>query len=916
MNPNWNQIVREHLAVLRLPPEREIEIVEELALHLEAAYEDALAAGLSETEAEARAVQGYDWRLLECELSRAEQPMAPRTLQPSLELDERTGGMRMGSLLQDLRFGARMLAKAPNYTLIALITLALGIGANTAIFSVVNAALLRPLPYEEADRLVFLTERSPQNEDMTLSYPDFADWRAQNRVFEYIGVHNSVDYNLTGGGEPERLRAGRASADLFSALRVRASLGRLFTNEEDKPSAPGGVVLSHRLWQRRFGGDPNILNKSLTLDDRPYTVVGVAPADFRFEERNDIWVPVEANTSERFLRGRDLHPFLRGVARLKAGVTLEQARAEMDAIAARLAQQYPINENVGARITPLLENYVHNARRALWILQGAVTFVLLIACANVANLMLARATARDREMAVRVALGASRRRVMRQLLTESLLLAVVGGALGLLLAEWGVKLILALGASILPRISEFSIDNRALVFTTAASVLTGIVFGLAPALQASRADAQESLKETARSATRGRHRLRQVLIVTEVALTLALLIGAGLLIRSFYHLQQVNPGFVDENVLSFRVSLPAQKYAHENQWLNFYQQVIDRLRALPGVKEVGIASRVPMDGNNNANAFRVVGQAPLPSGQMHSMQVCYVSPDYFRTMGIPLLRGRYFTEQDNRSHLGEERLRGLDRAERLWLGRKAVIVDEEFARRHWPNQDPVGKQILWGAGGGDDSPLTVIGVVGRVKLDRPHEPMGAVQGYFAFLEYPQPLMSFVVKTTLEPERMIAAARAQVQAVDAGQPIYNLVTLTSLRASAIAPQRFSLLLLGMFAAVALALALMGIYGAMSYVVTQRTRELGIRMALGAQTRDVMRLVLRQGLTLALAGTAVGLAAAFGLTRLMKNLLFGVSPIDPLTFSAIAVSLLLTALVACYIPARRATKVDPLTALRHE
>jgi putative ABC transport system permease protein len=907
--PNWNHIVREHLAVLRLPPEREIEIVEEQALHLEAAYEDALANGLSAAEAEARALRSYDWRLLECELSRTEQPLTKRALQPPLELIERKGGIRMESFIRDLRFGARMLMKNSGFTLIAALTLALGIGANTAIFSVVNAVLLRPLPYEEADRLVFLTERSPQNEDMTLSYPDFADWRAQNRVFEHIGVHNAGDYNLTGGGEPERLRAGRASADLFSALRVRAALGRLFTNEEDKPGAPHVVVLSHMLWQRRFGGNPNILNQSLTLNERSYTVVGVLPPDFRFEERNEIWVPVEANLSEIVLRGRSTHPFLRGVARLKAGVTLEQARAEMDAIAARLAQQYPIKKNVGARITPLLENYVHDARRALWILLGAVALVLLIACANVANLMLARAATREREMAVRVAFGAGRWRVIRQLLTESLLLAVVGGGLGFLLAEWGVKLILAFSANSLPRASEIGLDTRVLVFTVAVSALTAVLFGLAPALQASRADVHESLKETARSATGGRHRLREVLIITEVALTLALLIGAGLLIRSFYRLQQVNPGFVDERVLSFRVSLPVQKYAHENQWLNFYQQVIEKLRALPGVKEVGIASRVPLDGNNNANAFRVVGQP-----HVQAMQVCFVSPDYFRTMGIPLLRGRYFTEQDNRSHLSEERLRGLDRGDRLALGRKTVIVDEEFARRHWPNQDPVGKQILWDIRGG--SPITVVGVVGRVKLDRPQEPIGVVQGYVAFLEYPQPVMSFVVKTSLEPERMIAAAREQVQAVDASQPIYDIKTLTQLRAAAIAPQRFNLLLLGLFAVVALTLAVVGIYGVMSYAVTQRRRELGIRMALGAQTRDVLRLVLRQGLTLALAGTAIGLAAAFGLTRLMKSLLFGVSPTDSLTFSAVAVLLLLTALAACWIPARRATKVDPLTALRQE
>jgi predicted permease len=892
------QLWRRLLSLLRMGRlHREME--EEMRFHLAMQIEQNLDAGMATEEAHYAAQRQFGNQTWLKEVSREMWSLN------SIE-----------TLIQDLRYGARMLLKNPGFTLIAVLTLALGIGANTAIFSVVNAVLLRPLPYEEADRLVFLTERSPWSEDLTLSYPDFADWRAQNHVFEYIGVHNSVDYNLTGNGDPARLRAGRASADLFSALRVRAALGRLFTNEEDKPGAPGVVVLSHGLWQRRFAGDPNILNQSLTLDDRPYAVVGVLPPDFRLEERNEIWVPVEANISARALLGRDIHPFLRGVARLKAGVTLEQARAEMDAIAARLAQKYSINKNVEARITPLLENYVHNVRRALWVLLGAVAFVLLIACANVANLMLARATARGREMAVRVALGASRWRVIRQLLTESLLLAVVGGTLGLLLARWGVKLILTLSANSLPRSSEIGLDTRVLVFTIAVSALTGIVFGLAPALQASRADVQESLKETARSTTGGRHRLRQFLVVTEVALTLVLLIGAGLLIRSFYHLQQVNPGFIDEHVLNFRVSLPMQKYAHENQWLNFYQQVIDKLRAVPGVKEVGIASRVPMDGNNNSNAFRVVGQPPLPPGQMHTMQVCFVSPDYFRTMGIPLLRGRYFTEQDNRSHLSEEQLRGLDRGDRLWLGRKTVIVDEEFARRHWPNQDPVGKQILWGAGGGDDSPLTVIGVVGRVKLDRPQEPMGAVQGYFAFLEYPVSFMSFVVKTTLEPEQMIAAAREQVRAVDASQPIYDIKTLTQLRAAAIAPQRFNLLLLGLFAAVALALAVVGIYGVMSYAVTQRRHELGIRMALGAQGSDVLRLVLVQGLKLATIGVLIGLLGAFALTRWMRGLIFGVSVTDATTFLFVPLSLAAVALLACWIPARRATKVDPMTALRVE
>jgi putative ABC transport system permease protein len=826
------------------------------------------------------------------------------------------GRCTMNTLWQDLRYGARMLWKNPGFTIVAVITLSLGIGANTAIFSVVNAVLLRPLPYPEADRLVHLTERHPKFETMSISYPDFIDWRARNHVFEYLGVYNFGSYNLTGSGEPERLLGGRISADAFAALRVQAALGRLFTNEEDKPGAPAVVVLSHELWQRRFGGNPSILNQSLTFNDRAYTVVGVMPPDFRFSGRTELWVPVGQLSDQPVWRERDNHPGLRGIARLKAGVTFEQARTDLDLIAAQLEQQYPnSNKYVGARLIPLLENYVSNVRGALWVLLGAVGLVLLIACANVANLMLARAAARQREMAVRVALGASRWRVMRQLLTESLLLAVVGGAIGLLLAHWGVGLILAFSANSIPRTSEIGLDQRVLIFTGLISVLTGLVFGLAPALQASRADVQETLKETARSTTGGRHRLRQVLVISEVALTLVLLIGAGLLMRSFYRLQQVNPGFVDEHVLSFSVSVPEQKYPDEHQWLNFYQEVMRRLRALPGVQEVAVTSRVPMGENDWQSGFRVVGQPPPPPGQGPSMEVTLVSPDYFRTMGIPLLRGRYFSEQDNRDKLDEEKLRGLNRQQRMRAGLKSVIIDEEFARRHWPNEDALGKQILWG-GGQNDPPLTVVGIVGRVKLYRPNEPAGFVQCYFPFLELPDNGMSFVVKTTLEPEQLIAAARHQVQAVDTSQPIYNVKTLTQLRAQSVAPQRFNLLLLGMFAAVALALAVVGIYGVMSYAVTQRTHEIGLRVALGAQTRDVLKLVVGQAMKLALLGVALGLLGAAALTRLLANLLFGVRPTDPLTFAVVALLLALVALLACWIPARRAARVDPMIALRCE
>ena len=826
----------------------------------------------------------------------------------------------MQTLWQDVRFGVRMLLKQPGFTLIAVFTLALGIGANTAIFSVVNAVLLRPLPYAEAGRLVHLTERRKNFEPFSISYPDFSDWRARNRVFEHIGVYNFANYNLTSSGEPERLVAMQCSADLFTALRVRAALGRLFTNAEDKPGAPAAVVLSHKLWQRRFDSNPNILDQALTLNDRPYTVIGVLPPDFRFtDERAELWVPVGPLSAQPSWQQRDNRPGLSAVARLKAGITLEQARAELDTIAAQLEQQHPdTNQHIRARVIPLLENYVRDVRRALWVLLGAVALVLLIACANVANLSLGRAATRQREMAVRVALGASRSTLVRQLLTESLLLAVAGGALGLLLTKWGVGLLLAFSASSLPRANEIGFDSRVLAFTAAVSMGAGILFGLAPALQASQADVQETLKETARSATGGRHRLRQVLVVAEIALTFALLAGAGLLIRSFYRLQQVNPGFVDEHALSFRVLLPEQKYPDAQPRIDFYQQVMQKLRALPGVQAVSLASRVPMGGNNWISGFRVVGQPPPPPGQGPSMELTLVSPDYFRTLGIPLLRGRYFTEQDSRSNLNEERLRGLNQAQRLRAGLKTIIVDEEFARRYWPNADAVGQHIRWGSWGSEpgDQLLTIVGVVGRVKLYRPDESAGAVQGYFPFFEMPQRGMSFVVKTTLAPERLMAAAKQQVQAVDASQPVYDVRTLAQLRAEAIAPQRLNLWLLGLFAATALALAVIGIYGVLSYAVTQRTHEIGLRLALGAQPRDVLKLVVRQGMKLALLGVALGLLGAAALTRVLANLLFGVSATDPVTFAGVALLLALVALLACWLPARRAAQVDPLIALRYD
>jgi len=826
----------------------------------------------------------------------------------------------MQTLLQDLRYGARMLLKKPGFTLIAVITLSLGIGANTAIFSVVNAVLIRPLPYEESERLVFLSERSQQLEGMSISYPNYVDWRARNNVFEKIGVYNGFSsYNLTGSGEPERLRAGQVSADLFAALRVNVALGRIFTSEEDKPGAEPVVVLSHALWQRRFGGDPNIINRTIKLSDRGYTVIGVMPAGYRFPSGVEIWVPAGQLSGSTSWQSRGNHPGLYGVARLKPGATIEQARAEMENIAVALEKEYP-NTNQGNRvtITPLRDAIVGNIGTALWVLLGAVGCVLLIACANVANLLLARASTRQREIAVRVAMGAGRWRIMRQLLTESVLLAVAGGGLGVALSLWGVDLILAVSPDSIPRAAEIGLDRGVLAFTAAVSILTGLIFGLAPALQASKVQLHDALKESGRSLVAGRHWSRSVLVVAETALTLALLVGAGLLIRSFYNLYRVNPGFVYDRLLSFSISLPEQKYATLDQQMSFFHQLMQNLRATPGVESVSVASGLPLGNNGWQTSFTIVGRPRPKPGETLLMEACLVGPDYFRTIGVPLIRGRWFDERDNREHLKTKDLTGYNDDERMAAGVNALIIDQEFARRHWQNnEDPVGKQILWGDGTDPKSPvMTVVGVVGRVKMDGLNTDSNRVQGYFPFYQMPFSGLTVIVKSTLDPNQLIATARRKTLQLDPNQPIYDIRSMEKIRSDSVAPERLNLTLLGMFATLAMTLALVGIYGVMSYAVTQRTHEIGVRMALGAQTGDVLKMVVRQGLTLALIGVGIGLLLAYWLTKWMKDLLFEVKPADPATFAVITAMLILVALVACWIPARRATKVDPMIALRCE
>jgi putative ABC transport system permease protein len=819
------------------------------------------------------------------------------------------------TLWQDLKYGARMLLKNPGVTIIVIIALALGIGANTAIFSVVNAVLIRPLPYEESDRLVFLNEKSAVLDEMSISYPNFTDWRNQNQTFEKIGVYNRASYNLTGAGEAERIVTGQVSADLFSVLRVNAAHGRVFTNEEDKPGGTPVVVLSHGLWQRRFGGQTSILNQAITLNSKSYTVIGVMPESYLYPSRVEMWVPVGQLSDQPSWQSRGNHPGLYGVARLKPGATFEQADADMNTVAANLEKQYP-DSNAGTRVRlrPLLEIFVTDVRRALWVIFGAVGFVLLIACANIANLLLARATARKKEMAIRTAVGASRWRIARQLLTESVLLSLIGGILGLVLARWGIDLILYVSPDAIPRSREIGLDWMVLAFTIGVSFLTGILFGLVPAIQAGEVDVHETLKETGRG-TSGRQWFRSSLVVVEVATTLVLLIAAGLMIRSFYLLQKVNPGFSHEHLTSFSVSLPQKKYATEEQRASFYNRLLENIRALPGVESSAAASGLPLGNNGWQTSFTIDGQPPPPREQVPLMEACLVTPDYFQAMNIPVLRGRVFNDRDDRSHLAGRDLSKMNENERSVAGVNSVVIDEEFAKRYWPNEEAVGKRIRLGSD--NDAPLLeVLGVVGRVKMESLNQNSDRVQGYFAFAQTPQGGMTVVIKGASDPNQLISSVRNAVKELDPDQPIYSPRTMDEIRAESVAPERLNLTLLSLFAGIALVLAIVGIYGVMSYSVTQRTHEIGIRMAIGARPRDVFKMILSQGMKLALIGVGIGLLSAFALTRLMATMLFGVEPTDATTFAGISLLLTTVALLACYLPGRRATKVEPTVSLRYE
>ena len=800
-------------------------------------------------------------------------------------------------LLQDIRYGARMLRKSPGITSVAVLSLALGIGAISTIFSFVNGIMLRPLPYPKPERLVLLDETALKRGviSMGVSFPNFLDWRQQNNSFEDIACYDTGGFAIAGGAEPEQLKGAFVNQGLFEILGVAPILGRTFTADEDQPDHDLVVILSYALWQRRFGADPKILGQTLLLNNRPRVVIGVMPPGFQFPEVADAWGPL-ALTPKSYTR---TDHGLETIARLKPGVTLEQAQAEMISIASNIEQQNPVtNEGLSVNVTSLRASLVGDYKKALLILLGVVGFVLLIACVNVANLLLARATARQKEIAIRAALGANRKRIFRQLLTESLMLGLIGGAIGLVLALWGMDLLLAAIPIDIPFWMKFDLDGRVLGFTFACSLLTGFVFGTAPALEASNPDLNETLKEGGRSgAGRGRHRLRSLLVVAEIALSLVLLVGAGLMMRSFISLQNVDAGIHPEGVLTMSLGLPGAKYREPEKRIAFFQQLLERVRALPGVQSAGTVSNLPLSGNLWGRSLTVEGRPVLSVGEAPAINHCVISPNYLSAMGIVILKGRDFDDRDTKDAM------------------KVTIIDERLAREYWPDEDPLGKRVRFGPPEDNEPWHTIVGVVRDVRHER-LDAQTRKSVYLPFAQMPLGRSSLAIRSGGRPENLIGAVRNQVRELDSDLPLVRIMPMTEVVARSVWQPRLYTALFGVFAAVALILATVGIYGVMSYSVTQRTREIGLRMALGAQRHDVLGLVVGQGIMLAAIGVGVGLAAALMLTRLMSSLLFGVTATDPITFATVSVLLAGVAVGACFIPARRATKVDPMIALRYE
>ena len=820
----------------------------------------------------------------------------------------------MENLLHDARYSIRMLRKNPGFTAVALVALALGIGANSAIFSVVNAILLRPLPFKDPASLVRIWGKLdkagiPKN---WISQPELLDIKEQSQTFEDLAAYDTGGANLTTSGDPARVNMASVNASLFPLLGIQPSIGRTFLEEEDKPGPDKVVLLGDALWRSRFGADPAMVGKTIGLSGTTYTVIGIMPAGFHFPDQSELWVPLAIDTAN--LDNRGSHG-LEVIARLKPGITPPQAQADLTNIAATLEERYPnfyANSGWGLYPVGVLDELVGDIRPALYILLGAVGFVLLIACANVANLLLARASAREKEVAIRAAMGARRGRLIQQLLTESVILAVIGSALGLALAYVGVKLFVAFGPSEIPRIEEIGLDGRVVGFSVLIAVVTGVVFGLAPAVQISKPDLHDSLKEGGRGSTSGRHRLRNVLVVSEVAIALVLLIGAGLMIKSFQRLLQADMGFRTEKTLTMRMTIPSTTYKENAQIVGFYRQLLDKLKVIPGVESVGAISHMPLSGSY-ASGTTGIENPESYEGLQTFQNIPYieadrrtVSPDYFHAAGIALKNGRFLTEDDNET------------------APRVAVVDESFQRRFWPNGTAVGKRFVAQFNDGKDIKWgQIVGVVAHIRhygVDQVKQLGLDVEGreqiYFPHAQRPANRMYLAIKTSVDPLSLTGTVRNAVLSMDRDVPVYEVKTMDQLVTASLAQRQLNMVLFAAFSTIALILAAVGIYGVMSYSVTQRTHEIGIRMALGAQQSSVLSLVVRQGMTLALAGVVIGVGAAIALTRLMASLLFGVSVTDPATFVIIAVILTGVALVACLVPARRATKVDPMVALRCE
>jgi putative ABC transport system permease protein len=814
------------------------------------------------------------------------------------------------TFLRDLKFALRMIRKDPGFTIIAVLTLALGIGVNAAIFSVVNMVLLRPLPYESSEALMVVGEVNPHAavNPLSVSPANFRDYRDHNKTFQslaYYRVTSRTGFNLT-GGNPERVAGTWISANLFPTLGVKPQLGRYFQAEEERPGNNGSVILSYSLWERRFNSDPNVLNQTLDLNGTLHKIVGVMPKDFQFPTKDvmpsggaglkqpiDLWVPLALSDNDWQARGSR---FLFAIGRLKPGVTVEQSQADLALVGQKLSEQFAQNKDWYARVIPMHEQAVGSIRLALLILFGAVGFVLLIACANVANLLLARAAVRQKEFAIRAAVGARRSRIIRQLLTESGLLALAGGALGMVLAVWAVSFLISLAPSNLPISSRGILDGRVVLFTLIVSLVTALIFGLAPGFQSTRLDLSETLKEGERMTTGAiGHRLRGLLVISEIGLAGMLLIGAALMVKSFTRLQNVDPGFDSSNLMLFQISLPGSKYGQGTKTSDFYKQFLDGVKSLPGVAAASGTTVLPLDGSTNYTAFTIDGRPPLPPGEFSFAEHTGIFPDYFHTLRIPLLKGQEFTPE-----MGRE-------------STPVVVINESMRRLYWPNEDPIGKRIRIDYDQGEAR--EIIGVVSDVKqfgLDAAPKPTM----YVPQDQYPSLSTYLTVRTNSDPLSLTSAVAQKTREIDPDLPIYNVRTMEQNISTSVARQRFSMLLMSIFAGVAAVLSCIGLYGVIAYSVNQRRHEMGIRIALGAQSRDILRIIVGHALKLALLGTAISLAGAFLLTRVMSTLLYGVSATDPISFAAIGFLLLFMAVLSSFLPARKATKVNPMVALRQQ